>query len=126
MTHDELEQFNDMQKRLKALEGRADIRTALGNDGNVIVRHDVLLVRKRPVEVTAKIWDNTENCYYEMCNWMGDNSALWYGVNLVIKTLEGDMTADVGDYIIRGVNGEFYPCKPDIFHKTYDIVEVTK
>lgn len=38
-----------------------------------------------------------------------------------IFTLEGVMSASVGDYIIRGVNGENYPCKPDIFHKTYDI-----
>lgn len=38
----------------------------------------------------------------------------------VIDTLEGSMKAGVGDYIIRGVNGEFYPCKPDIFEKTYE------
>ena len=40
-----------------------------------------------------------------------------------IKTLEGTMTAKFGDYIIKGINGEFYPCKPDIFDKTYDKVE---
>ena len=39
---------------------------------------------------------------------------------MVIETLEGDMTANVGDYIIKGVQGEFYPCKPDIFKQTYD------
>lgn len=39
---------------------------------------------------------------------------------LIIKTLEGDMTASPGDWIIMGVNGEFYPCKPDIFAKTYE------
>lgn len=38
----------------------------------------------------------------------------------VIHTLEGDMTAQVGDYIITGVKGERYPCKPDIFHATYE------
>ena len=37
----------------------------------------------------------------------------------IIHTLEGDMKASVGDYIITGVNGEQYPCKPDIFEKTY-------
>ncbi len=42
---------------------------------------------------------------------------------LYIETLEGNMRADVGDYIIKGVNGEFYPCKPDIFEKTYEPVE---
>lgn len=39
-----------------------------------------------------------------------------------ILTLEGTMRADKGDYIIQGVNGEVYPCKPDIFKKTYDLV----
>ncbi len=42
---------------------------------------------------------------------------------LIIQTLEGDMKASFGDYIIKGVNGEFYPCKPDIFEKTYEIVK---
>jgi len=40
-----------------------------------------------------------------------------------IKTLEGTMIASEGDWIIKGVNGEFYPCKPDIFEKTYESVE---
>lgn len=40
---------------------------------------------------------------------------------LKIRTLEGTMNADIGDWIIRGVNGEFYPCKPDIFDKTYRV-----
>lgn len=39
-----------------------------------------------------------------------------------IDTLEGDMTATEGDYIIKGVQGEFYPCKPDIFEETYETV----
>lgn len=43
--------------------------------------------------------------------------------NLVIETLEGDMICSVNDWIIRGVSGEFYPCKPDIFEKTYEKVE---
>lgn len=43
---------------------------------------------------------------------------------IVIHTLEGDMEASIGDYIIKGVNGEFYPCKPDIFDKTYE--EITE
>ena len=44
--------------------------------------------------------------------------------NIYIDTLEGRMRADVYDYIIKGLKGEFYPCKPDIFEKTYEIVEV--
>ena len=42
---------------------------------------------------------------------------------LVIATLEGEMLASIGDYIIKGVQGEFYPCKPDIFGQTYELVE---
>ncbi|QSE47563.1 hypothetical protein JW980_06510 [Acinetobacter johnsonii] len=42
---------------------------------------------------------------------------------LYIETLEGDMKAQFGDYIIKGVQGEFYPCKPDIFEATYEKVE---
>lgn len=47
-----------------------------------------------------------------------DDSVLFY-----IRTLEGDMAVMVGDVVIRGVQGEFYPCKPDIFEQTYDLKE---
>jgi hypothetical protein len=40
-----------------------------------------------------------------------------------IKTLEGTMEISDGDYVIKGVHGEFYPCKPEIFHETYEVVE---
>ncbi len=43
-------------------------------------------------------------------------------LGLLIPTLEGDMLGVEGDIIIKGVNGEFYPCKPDIFEKTYEVV----
>jgi len=42
---------------------------------------------------------------------------------LIIPTLEGDMIASQGDFIIKGIGGEFYPCKPDIFKETYDEVQ---
>ena len=42
--------------------------------------------------------------------------------DLILKTLEGDMKVSYNDYIIKGINGEFYPCKPDIFEKTYEAV----
>lgn len=42
--------------------------------------------------------------------------------NVIIPTLEGDHTGNIGDWIIKGVKGEFYPCKPDIFDSTYDKV----
>lgn len=43
---------------------------------------------------------------------------------LVVRTLEGEMTADLGDWLIRGVKGEIYPCKPDIFEATYERVGI--
>ena len=42
---------------------------------------------------------------------------------MVIHTLEGDMTAQIGEWIITGLRGEQYPCKPDIFEKSYELVE---
>ena len=42
---------------------------------------------------------------------------------MIIHTLEGNLKADPGDYIITGVNGEKYPCKPEIFEKTYELYE---
>lgn len=54
-------------------------------------------------------------------NEAGPNSAVYH--DLTIHTLEGDMKVDYGDFVIKGVHGEFYPCKPDIFEKTYEIAE---
>jgi len=51
-----------------------------------------------------------------MENWATD------GTFINIKTLEGGRRASLGDWIIKGVNGEFYPCKPDIFEKTYEAI----
>ncbi len=42
---------------------------------------------------------------------------------IIIPALEGDLTCDVGDYIIKDIMGEFYPCKPDIFHASYTLIE---
>ena len=56
--------------------------------------------------------------------WMNqgrDKCNAWHnGTDIFVLTLEGEMRATVGDYIIRGVQGEFYPCKPDIFAATYE------
>jgi hypothetical protein len=79
--------------------------------------------RKKPVVILAIQFDG-EN-YDEIIEFAGKDNLLlpqFEGTYLGIKTLEGDHTANVGDYIIKGVKGEFYPCKPDIFHMTYDLV----
>ncbi|MBN9034978.1 MAG: hypothetical protein J0H53_02820 [Rhizobiales bacterium] len=87
--------------------------------------------RKRPVVIEAhKLGDDG----WPDAIWQGvmDNRIVLYldrdGLkrvtgHAVIKTLEGEMRADVGDWIIRGVKGELYPCKPDIFAATYEAVE---
>ena len=56
------------------------------------------------------------------CKKWDDYESIVIGEGLTIDTLEGRMKADIGDYIIKGVNGEFYPCKPNIFAKTYEEV----
>lgn len=60
-----------------------------------------------------------ENCA-EIDAFLDDTEETLPGHPIVIETLEGDVTAQVGDWIIRGVQGELYPCKPDIFAATYE------
>ena len=70
----------------------------------------------------CKTWDaeiNLHSLVYD--DFLGASHTKIY--NLSIPTLEGPMTASIGDYIIKGVNGEFYPCKPDIFKKTYEEID---
>lgn len=77
--------------------------------------------RKKPVIIEATQWNG--NNLPEIDGFMHrivENN----GTTLIINTLEGNMEASIGDYIIKGVHGEFYPCKPDIFAKTYE--EVTE
>ena len=79
--------------------------------------------RKKPVEIEA--WQlNRENAY-DIVEWINESggtaSTTIYG-HINIWTLEGKMKAETGDYVIQGVQGEFYPCKPDIFAETYEAV----
>ena len=99
--------------------------------------------RKKPVEIDAMQWDGTAAGATPIIDWVLANGAtarfdepheeirheLDDGTvqgcpaspgGVFIDTLEGTMRADAGDWIIRGVQGEFYPCKPDIFAETYD------
>jgi hypothetical protein len=80
--------------------------------------------RNKPVVVEAMIFTGANAD--EVDKWINGEKAIpgWGTCTLLaIETLEGTMYAQVGDYIIRGVNGEFYPCKPDIFTKTYETLE---
>lgn len=78
--------------------------------------------RKKPVVIEAVHWDG--NKISEVTDWiekgLENNTIVRISDDVIITTLEGQMKASPGDYIIKGVNGEFYPCKPDIFEKTYE------
>jgi hypothetical protein len=73
---------------------------------------------KKPVEVEAMQWTGDNQDAIEM--WSKNKVRYIGGDLLEIVTLEGNMIASPGDWIIRGVNGEFYTCKPDIFQKSYE------
>ena len=80
--------------------------------------------RKMPVVVEAVQWTGENRA--EMCEFIDPEAfEIIPRIGLVIHTLEGDYHASPGDYIIKGVNGEFYPCKPDIFAKTYESSTLT-
>ena len=86
------------------------------------------LYRKKPVVIEAIKWDGTNEYHtLKFCNFglhPASNTIAYHdGYSLNINTLEGVHRANVGDFIIKGVKGEFYPCKPDIFALTYDEVQ---
>ncbi len=79
--------------------------------------------RKKPIVIEAKRVGAP--AYKALAEWCG--GMIIYGLNrkpdgIGIETLEGTMEASRGDWIIRGIKGEFYPCKPDIFAETYEAV----
>lgn len=77
--------------------------------------------RKKQVVIEA-IQLSKENCL-ELLDWVTNSSYETITQCLEIETLEGTMNASMGDYIIKGIQGEFYPCKPDIFEATYEKIE---
>ena len=91
--------------------------------------------RKKPIVIEA--FQITKVTRHDNTDWPEWLNAAWQedpskdgsvhimpgmGDTLGINTLEGTHECRIGDYIIRGINGELYPCKPDIFEKTYDAV----
>ncbi len=83
--------------------------------------------RKKPVVVEAIQWtgDNWEDVWDFINDEKGDIRTYEQQLDKTIKirTLEGDMIASVNDWIIREIKGELYPCKPDIFEATYELVK---
>lgn len=89
--------------------------------------------RKKPVVIEARQFKTNNEPgpgapnMDELVLWMNqgkDSVVAWHnGTDIFIETLEDEMRASVGDWIIKGVKGEFYPCKPDVFELTYEPVE---
>jgi hypothetical protein len=82
----------------------------------------IMRYRKKPVVIEAVRL--TEDNLMDVWRWVsigvhGDIAKR----QIVIHTLEGDITAQLGDYVIKGIKGEFYPCKADIFEASYEVVE---
>ena len=90
---------------------------------------------KKPIEIEALQW--TGENHRQMFNFLGGEDEEYMtaqGINfyidfnkvdggLVIKTLEGEHLATIGDYVIKGIKGEYYPCKANIFEMTYDKID---
>jgi hypothetical protein len=78
---------------------------------------------KKPVMIEAMqlTWETN---FAQLLNFVGiENIHSYEGGELVIKTLEGNIKASINDFVIKGIAGEFYPCKPQIFFQTYEEVE---
>src|SRR6185437_11324852 len=92
---------------------------------------EAALYRKKPVVVAAMLYDSAAVCE-AIHKWIGrahDNGECEVAFNkrygFEIDTLEGPLRCIPGDYVIRGIKGEFYPCKPDIFEATYEPAEAS-
>ena len=91
--------------------------------------------KTKPCEIEAIQWNGLnleeikafvgESLIYDICDTAWEVGKGRPHVLMKIKTLEGDMQTSEGDYIIKGLRGEFYPCKPDVFEKKYELSEQT-
>lgn len=85
--------------------------------------------RKKPIVIEAIQHDNSYGIFQKIKTWSGNAESIVRAkliddkMCIQIDTLEGLMTANEGDWIIKGIKGELYPCKPDIFEATYEAVE---
>lgn len=87
-------------------------------------------IRNKVTEKTAMLYDGTPESHYAIAKWAHDglppeaNCIVYPDIYMLrIRTLEGDHTASPGDWVIRGLKGEFYPCKPDVFSRSYEFVD---
>ncbi len=85
---------------------------------------------KKPIEIEAVQWNGVNRgeielfCGHDNVEFKVDIMGTEIiALQLIVKTLEGDMVANRGDFIIQGVEGEYYPCREDIFYKAYQITD---
>jgi hypothetical protein len=78
---------------------------------------------KKPIEIEAMQLVGTKASDQNIIEFLGKTKFNFNHDGLVIETLEGNMLCRYGDYIIKGVRGEYYPCARDIFYETYDEVK---
>lgn len=87
------------------------------------------IYRTRPCEIEAIQWTDNTDEIKKFCGKKCKVIETWLGIDcletLIILTLEGDMFAKRNDYIVKGLKGEFYPCKPDVFKMKYELVNMT-
>lgn len=90
----------------------------------IFEKEKIMRYKKKPVEVEAmRFFSDSKREAYQWAIGINKNINLEFlggKTAVIIPTLEGDMICQDGDYIIKGVQGELYPCKPDIFEKTYE------
>ena len=81
----------------------------------------VNIYKTKPCEIEAIQWTGYNE--QQICNFIKDKHYVSWDGDLMIETLAGELRANIGDYIIKGLRGDFYPCKPDVFVKMYELVE---
>ncbi len=108
-------------------EGVVDVLEILDEANREVASEGVFSATKKPVTIQAMLYDG-EN-WVEIAQWLRAHEVKIGRTSTgkaSIPTLEGTIYASPGDYIIKGVQGEFYPCRGDIFEATYDVKEVAE
>ncbi|MEX2430784.1 MAG: hypothetical protein WD645_02560 [Dehalococcoidia bacterium] len=89
----------------------------------VVRRNKAMRYRKKPVVVEAMRYHHDDASLSALFEFIPESFVQVSQNSIQVKTLEGWMDASPGDYIIKGLKGEYYPCKPDAFDETYDLAE---
>ena len=110
-----------MNKLKEEEEQEQDLREQLNTTNFIKMVENDMKIKATKKQITIEAIQYDGKNAQEIADFIGFDNFVWNGDRISINTLEGTMTANNGDYIIKGVQGEFYPCKEDIFNETYDI-----